>query len=341
MRNEINRPGPVPDDPRPPISNELPSGEPQPISDPTTLPEEYVEIPPMPALLVDRVVKNDSLQGYRRAITDAPTLSKAQGVNLARRIEAAKAAQSEYERLVQDGAASPDEQQALEALKEQMADGARARDYMIFCHLKLAFGEAMRLSNIDVPATDLVSIANVGLLQALESFDYRKGVKFSTHATWTVWAFVQRESYRVRGVVYVPEGIWDEARKIKKIQDELGEDATTSQVASAYGLPPDAVQMILAATSNHVLLRSDFKIARDAEPISNVDRRIDVMRAIGQLTDREAGYVTMAFGLNNQPERKKPEIAKILGAGVSTVTLIRKSAFEKLKDSGLDEDHEV
>ncbi len=293
----------------------------------------------------------DLLGQYLKQIAATPLLTAAEEVELAKRIEAGVYA-AELLRAADagEGELPPGTRRVeLEAIAE---DGARAKDHMIRANLRLVVATARRYyRNVGLSFLDVVQDGNLGLIRAVEKFDYRKGFKFSTYAVWWIRQAIERgRAERARGIrvpVYVVEQISTLGRADRKLQLSLGREPTTEELAKATGIAVERIKELREIAQSVVSLdtpvgdEGDIRfgdLIEDAEVLQPPDvvefrALADELRAIvGTLPPREALIITLRYGMHDGRQHSVAEVAERVGLSKERVRQLEKQAIGQLRD---------
>jgi RNA polymerase primary sigma factor len=285
----------------------------------------------------------EALPLYLHEIGRVPLLTAAVEVELAKAIEAGSLAARELER--EDGSTA--DVQALEAMVLQ---GQRARARLIEANLRLVVSVARRSMNRGIPLGDLIQEGNIGLMRAVEKFDYRRGFKFSTYATWWIRQAVSRaladHARTIRIPVHMVETINKYVRVVTALQQELGREPTTQEVGAALELPDERVRELTRILPQPISLDtfvgdeqqgqlSDFiedENAPDMDAsVSLLMLRLQVESVLNSLTPRERRVVELRFGLDGDKLYTLSEIGEELGVTRERIRQIEAKALRKLR----------
>jgi RNA polymerase primary sigma factor len=289
-------------------------------------------------------VMGDSVHTYLKSIGRTSLLTAEQEVDLAKRIEAGLYA--EYKLEADDGL-SPQLRQELEAV---VADGRRAKAHMLEANLRLVVSVAKKYSDRGLSLLDVVQEGNLGLIRAVEKFDYAKGYKFSTYAMWWIRQAIQRgfaDSARtIRLPVHVLEMLSKLSRVERDMHQRLGREPTPEELAVELDPTPDQIEELFPPSRQPISL--DSTIGEDGEtsigdliedvdaPEASelVDRQLmaDQLRhALDALTPREATIMSMRFGLYDGNPHTLDEIGKALGLTRERIRQLEKQSLSKLR----------
>ena len=287
---------------------------------------------------------SESLPLYLQEIGRVPLLTGAAEVDLAKAIEAG----TESATLLADG--KPRSAEDLELLADLIERGNVARRRLVESNLRLVVSVARRYMNRGIPLGDLIQDGNIGLMRAVEKFDYRRGFKFSTYATWWIRQAVSRsladQSRTIRVPVHMVETINKYVRLSSSLQQELGREPTVDEVAEAMETTPERVREIIRILPQPISLEStvgdeadatlaDFVIDENAVDMDEAATRI-VLRAqvegvLGTLTPRERRVVELRFGLDGDKLYTLSEIGAELGVTRERIRQIETKALRKLR----------
>ena len=286
----------------------------------------------------------DSVHTYLKSIGRTSLLTAEQEVDLAKRIEAGLFAEHKLET-----ATGLDEKfrRDLELVAE---DGRRAKAHMLEANLRLVVSVAKKYSDRGLSLLDVVQEGNLGLIRAVEKFDYTKGYKFSTYAMWWIRQAIQRgfaDSARtIRLPVHVLEMLSKLSRVERDMHQRLGREPTPEELAVELDRTPDQIEELLRTSRQPISL--DSTIGEDGEtsigdliedvdaPAASelVDRQLmaDQLRhALDALTPREATIMAMRFGLYDGNPHTLDEIGRALGLTRERIRQLEKQSLSKLR----------
>jgi RNA polymerase primary sigma factor len=286
----------------------------------------------------------DSVHTYLKSIGRTSLLTAEQEVNLAKRIEAGLYAEHKLE-------TEPDLAGGLRHDLELVAeDGRRAKAHMLEANLRLVVSVAKKYSDRGLSLLDVVQEGNLGLIRAVEKFDYTKGYKFSTYAMWWIRQAIQRgfaDSARtIRLPVHVLEMLSKLSRVERDMHQRLGREPTPEELAVELDRTPDQIEELLRTSRQPISL--DSTIGEDGEtsigdliedvdaPEASelVDRQLmaDQLRhALDALTPREATIMAMRFGLYDGNPHTLDEIGRALGLTRERIRQLEKQSLSKLR----------
>jgi|KBSMisStandDraft_5_1062788.scaffolds.fasta_scaffold75451_2 RNA polymerase primary sigma factor len=286
----------------------------------------------------------DSVHTYLKSIGRTSLLTAEQEVDLAKRIEAGLFAEHKLET-----ATGLDEKfrRDLELVAE---DGRRAKAHMLEANLRLVVSVAKKYSDRGLSLLDVVQEGNLGLIRAVEKFDYTKGYKFSTYAMWWIRQAIQRgfaDSARtIRLPVHVLEMLSKLSRVERDMHQRLGREPTPEELAVELDRTPDQIEELLRTSRQPISL--DSTIGEDGEtsigdliedvdaPEASelVDRQLmaeQLRSALDALTPREATIMAMRFGLYDGNPHTLDEIGRALGLTRERIRQLEKQSLSKLR----------
>jgi RNA polymerase primary sigma factor len=286
----------------------------------------------------------DSVHTYLKSIGRTSLLTAEEEVNLAKRIEAGLFAEHKL-------ATEPDlDEDYRRDLREVAEDGRRAKAHMLEANLRLVVSVAKKYSDRGLSLLDVVQEGNLGLIRAVEKFDYTKGYKFSTYAMWWIRQAIQRgfaDSARtIRLPVHVLEMLSKLSRVERDMHQRLGREPTPEELAVELDRTPDQIEELLRTSRQPISL--DSTIGEDGEtsigdliedvdaPEASelVDRQLmaDQLRhALDGLTQREATIMAMRFGLYDGNPHTLDEIGRALGLTRERIRQLEKQSLSKLR----------
>jgi len=286
----------------------------------------------------------DLVRVYLNGIGKTALLTAAQEVELAKRIEAGVFAQH-----MLDTAAklSPTRRDELLAL---VRDGHVAKNHLLEANLRLVVSLAKRYTGRGMPLLDLIQEGNLGLIRAVEKFDYTKGFKFSTYATWWIRQAITRgmadQGRTIRLPVHLVEQVNKLARIKRDLHQQLGREATHEELAAESGIKPEKVADLLDHARDPVSLdmpvgsEEDAPLgdfiedgeATDAEStvISGL-LQDDLRRVLATLDDREQSVIRLRYGLDDGQPRTLDQIGKRFGLSRERVRQIEREVMSKLR----------
>ncbi|MET0189499.1 MAG: sigma-70 family RNA polymerase sigma factor [Pseudonocardia sediminis] len=290
----------------------------------------------------------DLVRVYLNGIGKRALLTAAEEVELAKRIEAGVFAQHRLDTADAEGTKlKPDYRRDLRAV---VRDGARAKNHLLEANLRLVVSLAKRYTGRGMPLLDLIQEGNLGLIRAVEKFDYAKGFKFSTYATWWIRQAITRgmadQARTIRLPVHLVEQVNKLARIKRDLHQRLGREPVDAELAEESGIPEhkisdlldharDPVSLDMPVGSEEEAPLGDF--IEDAEATDAENTVIshllhdDLRRVLGTLEDREQAVIRMRFGLDDGQPRTLDQIGKRFGLSRERVRQIEREVMAKLR----------
>ena len=264
-----------------------------------------------------KTASNDPVRMYLREIGKVPLLTAEQEVSLAKRIE-----------------------------RGDMA----AKNQLIQANLRLVVSIARRYANRGLTLLDLIQEGNLGLIRAVEKFDYRRGFKFSTYATWWIRQAVSRaladQARTIRIPVHMVETINKLIRVQRQLLQDLGREPTPEEIASDMGLTPEKVREIQKISQEPVSLENpvgedgesqlgdfieDAQSVSPVEEVAGIVKREEIVAVLGLLSQRERNVLLLRFGLEDGCPRTLDEVGKVFGVTRERIRQIEAKTLAKLK----------
>ena len=236
-------------------------------------------------------------------------------------------------------------------LKAVVAEGEAARAHLLEANLRLVVSLAKRYTGRGMPLLDLIQEGNLGLIRAMEKFDYAKGFKFSTYATWWIRQAITRgmadQSRTIRLPVHLVEQVNKLARIKRELHQQLGRESTLDELAEESGIPAHKIEELLDHSRDPVSL--DMPVGADEEAplgdfiedaeatsaentvVSNV-MHSDVRAVLATLDEREQQVIMLRFGLNDGQPRTLDQIGKRFGLSRERVRQIEREVMAKLRE---------
>ncbi len=291
------------------------------------------------------VSSDDTVGLYLKEMARVPLLNTAEEVELARRLEAGNAARAELAR--QNGNLTDEARQVLEAIIE---DGKAARDHLIKANTRLVVSIAKKYMGRGVHFLDLIQEGNLGLMKAVEKFDYTRGYRFSTYATWWIRQTITRAIADQGRTIRVPVHMSDRIRRLYKtarqLEQEHGRKPTPEEIAERMGLEPRKVQWMLKVSWRPMSLERPVGEEEDSELGSFIEDqstptptqsayqnllRERVEEVLGTLTAREARILRLRFGLQNGRSYTLEEVGQKFGLTRERIRQIEGRALRRLR----------
>ena len=299
----------------------------------------------------DNIEGKDGVGMYLAEIARTPLLDAAREVELSKTIEAGLFAEHLLEtgRIGRAKGGAP-KRATEEELRWIAEEGQRAQQEFIQANLRLVVSIARKYTRSQMPMLDLVQEGNTGLIRAVEKFDYAKGFKFSTYATWWVRQAITRGIAQQGRIVRLPVHVVEELNQVtsarRNLERELGYDPEPDEIAATLDMDVDRVIDLLAWGRDHVSLDSPVDedgdtslgdlIARDTqsgpdEAVIDEEARELLATLIDHLDDREADIVRARYGLLDGRQQKLADIGKRHGISAERVRQLERQALATLR----------
>ncbi|GGZ82829.1 RNA polymerase sigma factor [Streptomyces bluensis] len=286
----------------------------------------------------------DPVKDYLKQIGKVPLLNAEQEVELAKRIEAGLFAE---DKLAGADKLAPKLKRELEIIAE---DGRRAKNHLLEANLRLVVSLAKRYTGRGMLFLDLIQEGNLGLIRAVEKFDYTKGYKFSTYATWWIRQAITRamadQARTIRIPVHMVEVINKLARVQRQMLQDLGREPTPEELAKELDMTPEKVIEVQKYGREPISLHtplgedgdSEFgDLIEDSEAVVPADAvsftllQEQLHSVLDTLSEREAGVVSMRFGLTDGQPKTLDEIGKVYGVTRERIRQIESKTMSKLR----------
>jgi RNA polymerase nonessential primary-like sigma factor len=293
----------------------------------------------------ERGVSADLVRAYLNGIGRTRLLTAVEEVTLAKRIEAGLYAE---EKLAAGGA----DADLVELLEILVAEGKAAKNHLLEANLRLVVSIAKRYTGRGMAFLDLIQEGNLGLIRAVEKFDYTKGYKFSTYATWWIRQAITRamadQSRTIRIPVHMVEQVNRMVRSRRDLAARLGREPSVAEIAKALDVPEFQVIELISYDREPVSLDQavgedgesalgDFVVAVDprGEPGDGLTRgelRNEVEIVLATLSERESAVIRLRFGLDDGRQRTLDEVGREFGLSRERIRQIEKVTMLKLRD---------
>jgi RNA polymerase primary sigma factor len=287
----------------------------------------------------------DPVKDYLKQIGKVPLLTAGQEVELAKRIEAGLFA--DHKLAEGSGVLRADQSIDLEQVAE---DGRRAKNHLVEANLRLVVSLARRYAGRGMLFLDLIQEGNLGLIRGVEKFDYTRGFKFSTYATWWIRQAITRamaeQSRTIRLPVHMAEAVGRLARVQRQLLQDLGREPTPDELAAGldmtperlvevqkYGREPISLHIPLGEDGDSEFgdLIEDSEAIQPGEAVSFTLLQEQLHSVLGTLSEREAGVVSMRFGLTDGQPKTLDEIGKVYGVTRERIRQIESKTMSKLR----------
>ncbi len=304
--------------------------------------EELVD----PNTLVDSFAIDDPVRMYLKEIGKVPLLSPEEEIDLAQKMSAGAAAQEQMD----DAGEADFSPEDLTQMKALIKDGERAKQKLAEANLRLVVSIAKRYVGRGMLFLDLIQEGNLGLIKAVEKFDYTKGYKFSTYATWWIRQAITRaiadQARTIRIPVHMVETINKVIRVSRQLLQELGHDPSPEEISEEMNMPVDKVREILKIAQEPVSLETpigeeedshlgdfipDEGASEPSEAASFTLLKEQLVDVLSTLTPREEKVLKLRFGIEDGRTRTLEEVGKEFNVTRERIRQIEAKALRKLR----------
>ena len=294
---------------------------------------------------INAVSADDPVGLYFRQMAQEPLLTAAEEIELAKRIERGKASQEKLEQLGPRG--NKTLRRELLALVE---DGQAAREHLGRANTRLVVSIAKRYMGQGLPFPDLIQEGNVGLMRAVDKYDYKRGNRFSTYATWWIRQAITRalaqKTRTIRIPLHMTERIRQMYRTAQILEQNLGRRPTPEEIAQEMELPAEAVRSMMDASQHAIALErpvgddgdsefGDFIEDRDTpSPLESATQHLlqeTIEEVLSELTPRQSHILRLRFGLGGGKPHTLEEIANKFGLSRERIRQLEKEALRRLR----------
>jgi RNA polymerase primary sigma factor len=297
------------------------------------------------SLNLESISTEDTVGLYLKEMSRVPLLHVDEELDLARRIEKGKTARREINKLSGQARA-----QCKEELQPVINDGLAAREHLIKANTRLVVSIAKRYIGRGVPFLDLIQEGNLGLMKSIEKYDYKRGFRFSTYATWWIRQTITRAIADQGRTIRVPVHMTDRIRQMYKaaheLEQQLGHPPTTEELAASMELDPRKVHWMLQVSWSPLSLESPVGDDEDSEFGMFVEDNLTpspaqtafdnmlrekVEQVLSTLSPREARILRLRFGLDNDRPYTLEEVGQKFGLTRERIRQIEGKALRRLR----------
>ena len=317
--------------------------------------EDEVDVENIDLSVPDGISIEDPVRMYLKEIGKVPLLSAEEEISLAQIMEAGAEAAEKIEAIDELlETAEGEEREELEKQKKELnytvLDGEDAKKKLAEANLRLVVSIAKRYVGRGMLFLDLIQEGNLGLIKAVEKFDYRKGYKFSTYATWWIRQAITRaiadQARTIRIPVHMVETINKLIRVSRQLLQELGREPLPEEIAQVMNMPVDRVREILKISQEPVSLETpigeeedshlgdfiqDDNVPVPADAAAFTLLKEQLVEVLGTLTEREQKVLRLRFGLDDGRARTLEEVGKVFNVTRERIRQIEAKALRKLR----------
>ena len=288
------------------------------------------------------IASSDTVGLYLKEMARVPLLNTEEEVSLAKRLEDGRSAEKKLKK-------NPTHERATE-WKFLIQDGIAAREHLIKANTRLVVSIAKKYMTRGVPFLDLIQEGNLGLMKAVEKFDYRRGYRFSTYATWWIRQTITRAIADQGRTIRVPVHMSDRIRRLYRVgrdlEQSLGRKPSVEEIAEAMECEPRKVQWMLRVSWQPLSLEHPVGededselgnfIENDQEPTPSESAHSNMLKSkmdelLGTLTPREARILRLRFGMQNGRAYTLEEVGKKFGLTRERIRQIEGRALRRLR----------
>jgi RNA polymerase primary sigma factor len=308
-------------------------------------PEELLQDPGVGD--INAVSADDPVGLYFRQMAQEPLLTALEEIDLAKRIEIGKHARETHARFVYRGGYSTS---WLTHLDKLIQDGQAAREHLGRANTRLVVSIAKRYMGQGLPFPDLIQEGNVGLMRAVDKYDYRRGNRFSTYATWWIRQAITRalaqKTRTIRIPLHMTERIRQMYRAAQSLEQSLGRRPTPEEIALEMELPAETVRGMMDASQHAIALErpvgddgdsefGDFIEDQDSpSPVESATQHLlqeTIEEVLAELTPRQSHILRLRFGLGGGEPHTLEEIANKFGLSRERIRQLEKEALRRLR----------
>jgi RNA polymerase primary sigma factor len=293
---------------------------------------------------LNEVATDDMLKLYIKEASQVPLLTGEQEIEIARRIEQGRNAQQELTK--HNG-----KTKGRDDLLAQVEQGRQARDRLIRANVRLVISVARKYLGRGMPFLDLIQEGNIGLMRAIRNYDYHRGFKFSTYATWWIRQAVTRalaeQSRTIRLPVHMSDQVGRMIREQNRLSQVFGRNPTNQELAEALGTTPDHVDQMKDVVRQPISLQTpvgededevlgdfveDTQAGNPEETVSELLANEELMKMLEKLPNRELEVLRLRYGLGPQEPLTLNEVGRRLGITRERVRQLEIQAIERLRN---------
>jgi RNA polymerase primary sigma factor len=298
---------------------------------------------PAPSDDLENIETRDTIGLYFKEVSRVPLLTSAEEIELAQRIESGRMARAELAR------GNVNERRRVE-LRRLVEDGWKAREHLITANSRLVISVAKKYMNRGVPFLDLIQEGNIGLMRATKKYEYRRGYKFSTYATWWIRQAISRAVADQGRTIRVPVHMGDQINKMMRIQHELTQQfdrkPTLEELAEALEVTPEKVEHMLQVARRPLSLElptddegdstlgdfiEDDEIPQPDDSATTNLLKEQLIAVLEDLPSREVRILQLRFGLLDGQSYTLEEVGQKMGVTRERVRQIQAQALSRLR----------
>lgn len=294
---------------------------------------------------INAVSADDPVGLYFRQMAQEPLLTATEEVSLAKRIELGREAKNQW-----DATQGQLPDATLAVIEELILDGQEAREHLGRANTRLVVSIAKRYMGQGLPFPDLIQEGNVGLMRAVDKYDYKRGNRFSTYATWWIRQAITRalaqKTRTIRIPLHMTERIRQMYRTAQTLEQELGRRPTPEEIASEMELPAESIRGMMDASQHAIALERPVGDDGDSEfgdfiedqdtpsPVESATQHLlqeTIEEVLSELTPRQSHILRLRFGLGGGEPHTLEEIANKFGLSRERIRQLEKEALRRLR----------
>ena len=289
------------------------------------------------------ITSDDSVSLYLNEMSRVPLLTRDEEITLAKKMVLGREARQTM--IEADG-----EIEDIEEIKRLIREGKEAREYLIKANIRLVVSIAKKYRRYGSSFLDLIQAGNVGLIRAVDKFDYTRGNRFSTYATWWIRRSVLRFLNQKERTIRLPNYLSNRLRKVRHVtrdlSQQLGRQPTLEEISEHVEQDVEELRQLIHYARLPISL--DEPVGEDGEselihfvenenavvPFNTVQQHLleeDILNALGELTEREASIIKLRFGLEGNRSHTLKELGEIFGVTRERIRQIQQKALRKLR----------
>ena len=289
------------------------------------------------------ITSDDSVSLYLNEMSRVPLLTREEEISLAKKMEKGRKARQLM--IDTDG-----EVENIEEIKDLIREGKEAREYLIKANIRLVVSIAKKYRQYGSSFLDLIQAGNVGLIRAVDKFDYSRGNRFSTYATWWIRRSVLRFLNQKERTIRLPNYLSNRLRKVRHVtrdlSQQLGRQPTLDEISEHVEQTPEELRQLIDYARLPISL--DKPVGEDGEtelldfvendseptPFTSVQQTMleeDIVSALDELSEREASIIKLRFGLEGNRSHTLKELGEIFGVTRERIRQIQQKALRKLR----------
>ena len=289
------------------------------------------------------ITSDDSVSLYLNEMSRVPLLTRDEEIKLAKKMELGREARKTM-------IESEGQLENIEEIQRLIREGKEAREYLIKANIRLVVSIAKKYRQYGSSFLDLIQAGNIGLIRAVDKFDYTRGNRFSTYATWWIRRSVLRFLNQKERTIRLPNYLSNRLRKVRHVtrdlSQKLGRQPTIEEISEHVEQTPEELRQLIHYARLPISL--DKPVGEDGEsellhfienenaviPFNTVQQRLleeDIGSALGELSEREASIIKLRFGLEGNRSHTLKELGEIFGVTRERIRQIQQKALRKLR----------